>query len=164
MSVALLFLLPALFSAGSSGASERCSVPDRWNAAIRALPSRYKATRRVQPCFLTGDFDGDHSVDLAITVKHTASGKAGIAVWHSGEHAWHVVGAGHKLPPDGDDDFSWLDAWSVYPRKENVEPGVGEEGEPPKLRGDAILAEKQEAASGLIFWTGKSYRWYQQGD
>jgi hypothetical protein len=28
----------------------------------------------------------------------------------------------------------------------------------------AILAEKQESASGLIFWDGKQYRWYQQGD
>lgn len=43
--------------------------------------------------------------------------------------------------------------------------GQGAAGKkPPNLRGDAIMAIKTEAASALIFWDGKRYAWYQQGD
>jgi hypothetical protein len=35
---------------------------------------------------------------------------------------------------------------------------------PPKLRGDALMVMKTEAASGLVYWDGKRYGWYQQGD
>jgi hypothetical protein len=59
-------------------------------------------------------------------------------------------------------DFNWMDAWQIYP-KGPVEKGVGE-GNPPVLKGDAILAIKTESANGLIYWTGAAYRWYQQGD
>jgi len=34
----------------------------------------------------------------------------------------------------------------------------------PKLRGDALLVGKSEAASALIYWNGKRYVWLQQGD
>jgi hypothetical protein len=34
----------------------------------------------------------------------------------------------------------------------------------PHLRGDALLVEKSEAASALIYWNGKRYVWSQQGD
>jgi hypothetical protein len=30
--------------------------------------------------------------------------------------------------------------------------------------GEAIMAEKSESASGLIYWDGKRWRWYQLGD
>jgi hypothetical protein len=32
------------------------------------------------------------------------------------------------------------------------------------LRGDALLVAKREAASALVYWDGKSFRWYQLGD
>jgi hypothetical protein len=34
----------------------------------------------------------------------------------------------------------------------------------PLLCGDALLVEKTEAASALIYWNGKRYVWSQQGD
>jgi hypothetical protein len=52
--------------------------------------------------------------------------------------------------------------WSVYPRK-LIEQGVGE-GAPPKLLGEAIFIDASESASGILYWTGKEFRWYQQGD
>jgi hypothetical protein len=55
-----------------------------------------------------------------------------------------------------------MDVWQVYPRGP-VEEGV-EAGPPPKLRGEALLVEKSESASALIYWNGKRYVWYQQGD
>ncbi len=60
------------------------------------------------------------------------------------------------------DDMNWLDAWKVYDKKD-VEPGVGETKK-IKLKGEAIEVFKLESSSGLIYWDGKEYRWYQQGD
>jgi hypothetical protein len=34
----------------------------------------------------------------------------------------------------------------------------------PLLSGGALLVEKSEAASALIYWNGKRYVWSQQGD
>ena len=60
------------------------------------------------------------------------------------------------------DNFSGLDAWHVF-RHGPVQRGA--DGKPPpKLRGDALMVIKTEAASGLIYWDGKRYGWYQQGD
>jgi hypothetical protein len=55
-----------------------------------------------------------------------------------------------------------MDAWKIYGKKE-VEQGVGEITK-LKLKGEAILAFKLESSSGIIYWDGKEYRWYQQGD
>jgi hypothetical protein len=34
----------------------------------------------------------------------------------------------------------------------------------PRLHGEALLVGKSEAASALIYWNGKRYVWFQQGD
>jgi hypothetical protein len=60
------------------------------------------------------------------------------------------------------DDMNWMDAWQVYYKKD-VGLGVGET-KLLKLKGEAIYAGKLESSSGLIYWDGKEYRWYQQGD
>jgi hypothetical protein len=60
------------------------------------------------------------------------------------------------------DDFSWMDAWYVFQRGP-VRRGADEKA-PPKLRGDALMVSKSESASALIYWNGKNYAWYQQGD
>lgn len=71
-----------------------------------------------------------------------------------------MVGAGNSLPAGNTgDDYAWMDAWKVYTDKD-VETGVGET-EKITLKGEAILAIKVESASGLIYWTGTEYRWYQ---
>jgi hypothetical protein len=59
-------------------------------------------------------------------------------------------------------DLKFLDIWQVY-GKRSVERGV-ESPPPPHLIGEAIFAGKSESASGLIYWDGKSFAWYQQGD
>ncbi len=55
-----------------------------------------------------------------------------------------------------------MDAWKVYDKKD-VGIGVGETRK-LVLKGEAILAMKLESSSGIIYWDGKQYRWYQQGD
>jgi hypothetical protein len=34
----------------------------------------------------------------------------------------------------------------------------------PRLHGEALLVGKSEATSALIYWNGKRYVWFQQGD
>jgi hypothetical protein len=62
----------------------------------------------------------------------------------------------------GDDNFDWMDVWHVYP-KGPVHRGAGEKTI-PTLLGEALLVERSESASGLIYWNGTRYMWYQQGD
>ena len=68
-----------------------------------------------------------------------------------------ILGAGN-----GGDDFEWMDSWQVY-SKTRAARAAGESSV-PHLRGDALLVEKSEAASALIYWNGKRYVWSQQGD
>ena len=55
-----------------------------------------------------------------------------------------------------------MDAWYVYDRGK-VEQGAFEEA-PPTLKGDALMVINTESASGLIYWDGDAFAWYQQGD
>jgi hypothetical protein len=102
----------------------------------------------LNPFLLQGDFDGDHRLDLAVLVTRRDTGARGIAVVHAGAPRAVVLGAGHALG-NGGDDFTWMDAWSVQPK-------------PPDR--DALLLEKLESASAIVYWDGAAYRWKQQGD
>lgn len=120
----------------------------------------YAYDARINPFYLHADFNGDGKPDMAVLVRNRTSGAKGIAFSLSGRDAF-VIGAGVPWEP-GFENFDWMDAWQVQ-RKGNVAKGATGEG-PPKLKGDAILAIKTESASGLIWWDGKRFRWYQQGD
>jgi hypothetical protein len=94
-------------------------------------------------------------------VKEKASGKSGIAIIHGGSRLMHVFGAGRKFD-NGGDDFAWMNAWYVY-RRGAVMQGATDKL-PPRLVASALMLIKTEAASGLLYWDGKRYAWYQQGD
>lgn len=144
-------------------------APERWNTPEWVLTlvekkqfdKKYRLSHHLNPYYLRGDFNGDGRADIAVLVERLADGKQGIAIFHAGESLIRVVGAGFPLGPGGD-DFSWMDVWQVYP-KGPVEQGV-EEADPPTLRGEALWVEKSESASAIIYWDGKKYAWYHQGD
>jgi hypothetical protein len=122
---------------------------------------RYALVAHLNPFYLHGDFNGDRRTDTAVLVKNKDSGKLGIAIIHSGANSAVILGAGRKFG-NGGDDFRWMDAWHLYPRAP-VSRGA-DERPPPTLSGDALMVLKTESASALIYWTGKRYAWYQQGD
>lgn len=122
---------------------------------------QYALVAHLNPFYLHGDFNGDGRTDVAVLVKNKESGKIGVAILHSGARSAIILGAGRDFG-NGGDDFRWMDAWHLYPRAP-VEQGAGE-GAPPKLKGDALMFVKTESASALIYWNGKRYAWYQQGD
>lgn len=136
----------------------------RWSVKRIETLERQKAlvvSGELNPDYLQADLNGDRRPDLAVLVRHTKTRKAGIAILLRGRDAVVVLGAGSEFG-NGGDDFSWMDVWSVHP-KGAVGTGAGGDP-PPRLRGDALLVGKSEAASAVIYWDGRSFRWYQQGD
>jgi hypothetical protein len=124
----------------------------------------YALDSSINPFYLRGDFDGDGRPDYAVRIKSKTGSESGIAVWLSSLHKFMVLGAGVPFRVSGTTvkSLDFLNTWQVF-SKGAVERGV-ESGPPPQLKGDAIWAGKAESASGLIYWNGKSFAWYQQGD
>jgi len=115
----------------------------------------------MNPSCLEGDFNGDGKMDLAVLVQERSSRKLGIAIVHGTTGKVTILGSGIGIG-DGGDDFEWMHSWTVY-SKARGDHTEGEIDVPP-LRGDALLVEKSEAASALIYWNGKRHVWSQQGN
>ena len=94
-------------------------------------------------------------------VKERSTGKLGIAIAHGTTKKGTILGAGIGIG-NGGDDFEWMDSWQVYSKTRAGH--ASDETKVPHLRGDALLVEKSEAASALIYWNGKRYVWSQRGD
>lgn len=116
----------------------------------------------LNPYYLHADFDGDGRRDTALLIRHKMSEKRGIAVLHSSDGGVHVIGAGVSVGSGGD-NYDWMDAWHVVARGP-IEKGPHNDAPPPTLEGDALHVIQTEAASGLVFWTGSEYEWYQRAD
>lgn len=132
-----------------------------WSAPIliaQSFASTYALSTRLNPYFLQGDFNGDGRLDVAVLIERKTTAQQGIAILHAGTIAPIVVGAGREIG-NGGADFSWLDAWSIFTQ----EPGTRGKDAPAR-RGEALLVQKLESASGLIYWDGLAYRWLQRGD
>ena len=112
----------------------------------------------MNPFYLRGDFNGDGKIDVAVLVKQRSTGKVGIAIINGAPGKITILGAG-TTSGNGGDDFEWMDSWEIY-SKGRMPNGTSV----PKLRCDALLVIKSEAASALICWNGKRYVWLQQGD
>ena len=120
----------------------------RWEAFAKA--HALSLSSRITPTQLQGDFDGDGKQDVALLVENIRTHTIGIVFIHRAGTAAYVVGAGTPQG-NGGDDFEWMDHWSVKA------PAKG-------AKRDAILAEHESSASGLIYFEGGRYRWKQQGD
>ena len=152
---------PGAQSASSDPALDLKPVdPDRL-LAQHGLAQDYTARPKFPANPLSGDFDGDGAKDHAVMAVGTKSRKSGI-VFLLGNGRNVILGAGKDFGNAGG-DFAWMDLWSVHPKAKAVRRGA-DGGDPPKLQGDAILAAKEESGSGLIYFDGKVFKWYQQGD
>jgi len=138
-------------------------VPDAVKKALtnETIGKKYDLSFHVNPSYLEGDLNGDGKMDAAVLVKERSTGKLGIAIVHDTTGKVTILGAGIGIG-NGGDDFEWMDSWQVY-SKTRAAHAAGEINV-PHLRGDALLVEKSEAASALIYWNGKRYVWSQQGD
>jgi len=135
-------------------------IPEVIDRAITSglLANEYELSFRVNPFHLRGDFNGDAKIDVAALVKQRSTGKVGIAIINGATDKITILGAGTAIG-NGGDDFEWMDSWEIYSKDR-----MARRTSVPKLRGDALLVSKSEAASALIYWNGKRYVWLQQGD
>ena len=152
---------PDSVSSPSPGAIR--DVPDAVKKALTngSPANKYDLFFRINPSYLEGDFNGDGKMDVAVLVKERATGKLGIAIVHGTTGKVTILGAGIGIG-NGGDDFEWMDSWQGYSKTRAAHASC--ETSVPRLRGDALLVEKSEAASALIYWNGKRYVWSQQGD
>ena len=49
-------------------------------------------------------------------------------------------------------------------QKLEVDEREGSDRHPGPMIGEGVMVEKTESASGIIYFDGKCYRWYQLGD
>jgi hypothetical protein len=151
----LLLLVSTLTSAADVSTF---NIPEPVAGCLKPVSAKYKISGRINPFYLRGDFDGDGRPDYVVLITNP-SGERGIAICRAASHAADIIGAGVVLNKLADFNF---DAWMVFP-KGPVEKGAGE-GPPPRLLGDAISIIWSESASALLYWDGRKFRWYQQGD
>jgi hypothetical protein len=146
-------------SPGSDLPPHQQEIPEIINRAIAngSLAKEYELSLHMNPFYLRGDFNGDDKTDIAVLIKQRSSGKLGIAIVNRATDRVTILGAGTAIG-NGGDDFGWMDSWEIQ-SKDRPTGGASV----PK-RGDALLVSKSEAASGLIYWTGKRYAWLQHGD
>jgi hypothetical protein len=136
----LPWLLPALMAVQPVGPDARLSSALAQKHLVRradhALPE------------LQGDFDGDGKTDRAIAVALARGKDRGVLVlWGSGK-APVLLGAASDFNRFRDHDF---DLWEVRRAK-------------APSRRDAMVWIWSEKASARIVWTGRTFRWIQEGD
>jgi hypothetical protein len=156
----------AITQSGSLSSPSPGAIRDVPDTVKRALANgspgkEYDLSFRINPSYLEGDFNGDGKMDAAVLVTERSTGKLGIAIVHGSTDKVTILGAGIGVG-NGGDDFEWMDSWQVYSKTRAGH--ASDETSAPRLRGDALLVEKSEAASALIYWNGKRYVWSQQGD
>ena len=150
----LLFTSLLLLSTRATTADSD-AIPD-WAKEVfsQKLAVRYRYFNGLHPAHLEADFNGDKKQDVAVLIRNKSSGKIGIAVVLRDKRIT-VLGAGTPFG-NGGDNFDWMDSWSISKK--------GKVNGTPTLIGDALLLEKMDSASAIVFWDGKEYQWYQQGD
>jgi hypothetical protein len=150
----------AAWSAATNVIADSPDIPEVIDKVIanESLAKKYELSYRMNPSYLRGDFDGDGKIEVAVLVKERSTEKIGIAIINGATDKVTILGAGTAIG-NGGDDFEWMDSWEIY-SKDRITSGTSD----PKLRGDALLVSKSEAASALIYWNGKRYVWRQQGD
>jgi hypothetical protein len=170
-------LVPPEPDASMTGLPVDARLPD-W-AAVLAHHRRDCNAFRPKPCELVADFDGDGQKDRAVKIRETSTRRSGIAIrWASG--AVSVIGAGvatRQLSTDvhmegvdlswreTEDDFSFLEHWSVVQRSDAGFVGAGPKlrtGEPrasaaPGATGAGILLSGSDAAE-VLYWDGLQWR------
>lgn len=121
------------------------------------LAQDYKPHCFAQPCSIKGDFDGDGKEDTAELVEKQH--KRGIRVkFGSGKEV--VVGAGNK-EVKGLKDLMWMNIWELH--KGQIEKSaIKGAAKPPSVKGDSLKLSEEFASSGILYWDGKQFKWYQQ--
>jgi hypothetical protein len=135
-------------------ASGQEPVPAEVAQCVKVLGSGYAISGKINPSYLRGDFHGGGKPEYAVVIQKNQ--KQGVMFCPAGAPP-AVIGAGTVFNDMVDMNFT---SWHMHPKATRVPRGGRM---PPKLLGDALLLE-WESASAIIYWNGRRFGWYQQGD
>jgi len=131
------------------------NVPFAVSACLQTEANRLEISRRINPFYLRGDFDGDGKLDYVVLVQNRKSEKKGFAFCFAGANRKpHIVAAGQAIALEGGirrDDLSAFDLWGVA------------ESWSKKPKKDALYLERAESGSGILIWNGVRMIWRQLG-
>ena len=102
-------------SAWCNNAASPCSNLPAWVTHVARsaqLSKRYDVSLQLNPFFQSGDFNGDHKLDVAVLVRNKTTRQTGIVIFLYGGAMPVVLGAGSAFR-NGGADFIWMDNWSV---------------------------------------------------
>jgi len=143
------------------------SLPQEIRALIKASKSdplldHVRMSCYIDPCTVTGDFDGDGNQDRAVLVESDA-GKKGILFIH-GNGQLLLVGFGRISPglTPMTADFAWVQAWEAVPFKKVR--GYDGAPRPNDIHADVVNILGEANSSDLLYWSKDGYRDYSMGD
>jgi hypothetical protein len=152
----LLGMVMILAGAALRAEVDEYNVPDTVTMCLKTERNRdFDLSDRMNPFYLRADFDGDGTADYAVLITQRDTGKAGIYVCFGQPRKGVRIAAGHPLALEGgriSDDLKPFDAWGIY-----------EEGKPGSRKREDLHLIAKEAGSGLLSWTGKTFKWTQLG-
>ncbi len=129
------------------------NVPTSILECLQPETDRLEISRRMNPFYLRGDFNGDGQLDYVVLVQDRKSGKQGFAFCFAGtKMKAYIVGAGNSIAlEDGvrRDDLSTFDLWGVA------------ESWSKKPKKDALYLARAESGSGILIWNGTRMIWRQ---
>ena len=133
--------------------------PELWNFfKMSGLDKEYYVNlTHANPFYYHGDFDGDKKTDYAVILTKRKNEQSRLAILGGNKRIYWL---------DNNDSLSYpaFNAWYVLPEGEAVEQGFEENLHPPKLLGDGLMVFSVEASSALIYWNGKKFVSYWEGD
>jgi len=162
----LLFLLLALIVGvprpllGQSGSPDQMgginefNVPDELRECLRSEP-QLQINGRINPFYLSGDFDGDGITDFAVQVKSAKGEHPGVLFcFANGKRSIWGAGVQNKVLSN---DGSWpFDSWMLI-RKGSKHLSIY-----PRIKVDVIALIIADEGGGLLYWNGKELAWQQE--
>lgn len=150
-------------------------TPPQWTIQAfqnYGLEKLYKIQPYLKTAYIESDFNNDGNQDVAVLVVEKRTAKKGIIIFHQKKNEYFVLGAG-KAFGNGSDNFDWLNIWYLIKEKYAFETTFNESGDmigskKILLKNPSLVIGAMEDgamnAGGIVYWTGKKYRWIHQGE